>query len=119
MYSSPSLILMSQANPRTKRLGDYTSPTLCPCCDGSGYQLELVYRGGQPGDEREVPCYGCQGLGQVIELVCGRCGEVELADPDARADDFRICSCCGHEAPQLLWLPMGSPERLKRRYSQG
>lgn len=112
-----NILRISQPLPKTRTLGDYAAPVSCPCCDGYGVQLELVWSGGQPEQEREVPCYGCDGRGEVVVLVCGRCGEQEYASPDARGDDFRICSCCGHEAPQLLWLPMDAG--LGRKQTQG
>ena len=88
-------------------LGDMTEPCDCPLCDGDGFQLEEVWVCGEPSHEHEVPCYACAGRGQVVELVCGRCGEREHAHPDDSVDDHRICAHCGQDAPNYLWLPMG------------
>ena len=108
LWSSPT-------QPARRHLGDLASPQACPGCGGSGHQLELIWSGGTPDQEHEVTCWVCQGQGQVIELICGRCGEEEFAGPDEQANDFRICSCCGHEAPMALWLPMSDAHKQRRR----
>lgn len=90
-------------------LGDLSDTHCCAMCDGEGFQLELVWMGGDPHqepEEHDVRCYGCQGYGEGIRLVCGRCGEEDFAHPDEHIQDFRQCAGCGHEAPNALWLPM-------------
>lgn len=90
----------------TRTLGDLADTCECPLCGGDGFQLEVVWSGGVAQLEHEVPCYACAGRGRVVELVCGRCGAHEHAHPDDIVDDVRICVECGHEAPNILWLPM-------------
>lgn len=93
-------------------LADIARVERCAMCDGEGFQLELVWRSGDPEqepDEHEVRCYGCQGRGEVVRLVCGKCGDEEHASPEELLEDTRICCACGHEAPNLLWLPMHTP----------
>lgn len=92
-------------------LGEYTHTQLCPCCDGTGMQTEVVYMAGQIEHEHDVPCYICQGEAIVVSLVCGRCGESSYALSDEYVSDHRICGCCGHEAPNYLWLPMATPAK--------
>lgn len=87
-------------------LGEYTTTEVCPCCDGSGMQREVVYMAGYLEHEHDVPCYICESQGVVVTLVCGRCGEEAHALSGEYVSDHRICSCCGHEAPNYLWLPM-------------
>ena len=88
------------------RLGDLVEEHSCPMCEGEGFQLEIRWTAGHHVEEHEVPCFECGGHGRVVELVCGRCGEVEYANPDDYAHDAHICSMCGHHAPKFLWLPM-------------
>ncbi len=88
------------------RLGDLVEECACPMCEGEGFQLELRWVTGEDAVEREVACFECEGSGRVVELVCGRCGEVEHGDPADLAHDAHICSMCGHHAPKFLWLPM-------------
>ncbi len=90
-------------------LGDLAQIHSCPMCDGEGVQLELVWLDGNPNhdpEEHEVRCFDCHGYGDIVRLVCGRCGEESFAHPDESMDDMRQCACCGHEAPNALWLPM-------------
>ena len=87
-------------------LGEYTTTDVCPCCDGQGTQLEVVFMAGHLEREHEVPCYVCKAEVDVVRLVCGRCGEEDYALSRDYVSDHRICSCCGHEAPNYLWLPM-------------
>lgn len=91
---------------RDVRIGEIASLQCCPLCDGDGFQMELVWTGGHCEREEEVPCYACSGRGRIVRLICGKCGQEDLAHPDACIDDARICSVCGHDAPHYLWLPM-------------
>ena len=43
-----NILRISQPLPKTRTLGDYAAPVSCPCCDGYGIQLELVWSGCQP-----------------------------------------------------------------------
>ena len=95
-------------------LGDVADLQDCPLCDGDGFQLEEVWMGGEHSHEHEVPCYACAGRGFVVELVCGRCGHLEHAHPEDAVHDHRICTRCGHDAPNYLWLPMGGEDQQKR-----
>lgn len=92
-------------------LGNLADVRCCSMCEGDGFQLEEVWIGGEQAHEHEVDCYACQGRGVVVSVVCGRCGEQEQASADDRVDDHRICTMCGHDAPNYLWLPMGSQQR--------
>lgn len=85
-------------------LGDLTELDACPMCEGEGVQTEIVWSPGQPVREHEVSCFQCHGAGHVISLMCGRCGQTELARPDELARDMRCCGACGHEAANNLWL---------------
>ncbi len=85
-------------------LGDLTELDACPMCEGEGVQTEIVWSPGQPVREHEVSCFQCHGTGHVISLMCGRCGQTELARPDELARDMRCCGACGHEAANNLWL---------------
>ncbi len=102
---------MSPRSNQTTCLGDLAPTCACAMCDGEGFQLELVWLGGDPNqepEEHDVRCYGCEGYGQSVRLVCGRCGEEDFAHPDEPIHDFRQCAGCGHEAPNALWLPKNS-----------
>jgi len=95
---------MSSRPPLT--LGDISDIEECPMCAGEGTQLETLWVPGEEPIEHEVECFQCRGRGHVVELVCGRCGEVEWAEPEDLAEDTHVCSMCGHQAPKFLWLPM-------------
>ena len=94
-------------------LGELVQPIECEMCAGDGFQMETVWVGGSEQSEHEVPCYDCRGRGQIVALVCGRCGHQESAHPDELVRGPRICADCGQEAPNFLWLPMGQREALE------
>lgn len=87
-------------------LGDYTDVLPCEDCAGSGTQTEVVYARGEVEQEHDVPCYSCHGEAHVVHVVCGRCGDEDIASPHAYVADHKTCALCGHDAPHYLWLLM-------------
>ena len=108
---------MNMAHSHKHYLGDMAPVQPCPMCEGEGLQLELVWLDGNPNcppEEHHVRCFDCDGYGDIVRLVCGRCGEESFAHPDEQMEDVRQCACCGHAAPNILWLPM-HPKRTQEK----